>query len=171
VLVGPNGVAGEWGHNPLPWATAEEIESAGNYRCFCGRRGCIEALVCGPAIARDHAARHGGSLDAAAIAHHAAAGDSAARATLDRHAQRLARALASVINLLDPDVIVLGGGLSQMPHLYADVPHLWGEWVVGAGPGEPVRTRLLPPVHGDSSGVRGAAWVGRWNTREGAKEP
>ena len=161
VLGGANAIAGEWGHNALPWADADEITSSGNHRCYCGRRGCIEALVCGPALARDHAARHGGALDAAAIAALAASGDAAAQATLDRHAERLARALASVINLIDPDVIVLGGGLSLMPHLYEVVPRLWGRWVFSAGSNEPVRTRLLPALHGDASGVRGAAWVGR----------
>jgi len=161
VLVGANGLAGEWGHNALPWADAAEIESSGNHLCYCGRRGCIEALVCGPAVARDHAARNGGGLDAAAIAALATAGDVAANATLERHAERLARALAGVINLLDPDVIVLGGGLSLMPHLYDTVPRLWGRWVFSAGSEEPVRTRLLPALHGDASGVRGAAWFGR----------
>jgi fructokinase len=161
VLTGANGLAGEWGHNALPWADAAEIAASGNHLCYCGRRGCIEAMVSGPAIARDHAALHGGALDAAAIAALAAAGDAAAQATLDRHAERLARALAGVINLLDPDLIVLGGGLSLMPHLYDAVPRLWGRWVFSAGSSELVRTRLVPAKHGDASGVRGAAWIGR----------
>ena len=158
VLTGPNGLAGEWGHNPLPWADGVLDP---HWVCYCGRSGCIETLVCGPGLSRDHALHHGGNLDAAAIAARAAGGDAAARDTLARHTQRLARALASVINLLDPDVIVLGGGLSQMPHLYIEVPALWGRWVFSAGDGAPVKTRLLPALHGDASGVRGAAWVGR----------
>jgi fructokinase len=158
VLTGPNGVAGEWGHNPLPWLdpATEPV-----WPCYCGQRGCVETLVSGPGLARDHAARHGGSLTAERIAHAAARGDADCRATLERHASRLARALAGVINLLDPDIVVLGGGLSQMPHLYDAVPRLWGDWVVSGGVREPVRTRLAPSRHGDASGVRGAAWLGR----------
>jgi fructokinase len=155
VLTGPNGVAGEWGHNPLPWVDGDPQPA-----CYCGQRGCIETLVSGPGLARDHAALNGGRLDGPAIVAAARAGDAAAQATLERHANRLARSLASVINLLDPDVIVLGGGLSQMAHLYDRVPALWGRWVVSGGVREPVRTRLVPSVHGDASGVRGAAWLG-----------
>ena len=158
VLSGPNGLAGEWGHNPLPWA---ETGQDPHWACYCGRSGCIETLLCGPGLARDHALHHGGTLDAAAIAKGATAGDEACSATLARHSHRLARALASVINLLDPDVIVLGGGLSLMPQLYTEVPALWGQWVFAAGADMPVKTRLLPARHGDASGVRGAAWVGR----------
>ena len=158
VLTGPNGLAGEWGHNPLPFGAPGQDPS---WACYCGRGGCVESLVSGPALARDHAQRHGGDLDAATIAACAAAGDAGCRATLARHAERLARALASVINLLDPDVIVLGGGLSLMPHLYTEVPALWQRWVFSAGADEPVRTKLVPARHGDASGVRGAAWVGR----------
>lgn len=156
VLTGPNQLAGEWGHNPLPWADAADPAPA----CYCGRRGCIETLVSGPGLAREHAARHGGALTAEQIAAAAQAGDADCRATLERHAHRLARALASVINLLDPDVIVLGGGVSRMAHLYERVPALWGDWVFSGGVKDPVRTRLLPALHGDSSGVRGAAWIG-----------
>lgn len=158
VLTGPNGLAGEWGHNPLPWAEAAQDPS---WPCYCGRSGCIETLLSGPGLAREHALRHGGALDAAAIAQRAAQGDADCRATLARHSHRLARALASVINLLDPDVIVLGGGLSLMPQLYTEVPALWAQWVFAAGADAPVKTRLLPARHGDASGVRGAAWVGR----------
>jgi fructokinase len=157
VLRGPNRLAGEWGHNPLPWATADDPAPA----CYCGQHGCVETLVSGPAIAADHRRATGESLDAQAIAARAAAGDAAARATLDRHADRLARALAAVVNLLDPDVVVLGGGLSNMTHLYDEVPRRWGRWVFAGGVREPVRTRLLPAAHGDASGVRGAAWIGR----------
>jgi fructokinase len=168
VLQGCNGLAGEWGHNPLPWAQAAEDPA---YACYCGKQGCIETLVSGPGLAREHAARHGGTLDAAAIAARAAAGDADCVATLQRHAHRLARALAAVINLLDPDVIVLGGGLSLMPHLYEQVPALWRQWVFAAGSAEPLHTRLLPALHGDASGVRGAAWIGRLRGATGRPSP
>jgi fructokinase len=183
VLSGPNGVAGEWGHNPLPWldsatggapadpsdrnihrnanGTSEtRAEPLFIPHCYCGQRGCVETLVSGPGLAQDHAQRTGQQLTAEHIAQAAAAGDAACQHTLRLHASRLARALAAVINVLDPDVIVLGGGLSLMPHLYTEVPALWGQWVVSGGVREPVRTRLLPSVHGDASGVRGAAWLG-----------
>jgi fructokinase len=158
ILTGPNGLAGEWGHNPLPWGAPGEDPC---WDCYCGQRGCVESLLSGPGLARDHQLRHSTPLDAATIASRAAAGDADCAATLQRHARRLARALAAVINLLDPDAIVLGGGLSAMPHLYQQVPALWGQWVFSAGAGEPVRTRLLPARHGDASGVRGAAWLWR----------
>jgi len=157
VLIGPNGLAGEWGHNPLPWPPADEPRLA----CYCGQVGCVETLVSGPGLATDHQLRHGGTLTALQIATAAAAGDAACAATLARWFERLARALAAVINLLDPDVIVLGGGLSRIAGTYTVVPALWGRWVCSGGVREPVRTRLLPALHGDSSGVRGAAWLGR----------
>lgn len=156
LLQGANGLAGEWGHNPLPFAQDGEDPI---WACYCGQRGCIESLVSGPGMAREHAARHGGTLETADIAARAAAGDADCAASLRRHAQRLARALAAVINLLDPDVIVLGGGLSRMSHLYAEVPALWQRWVLSVGSGAPLQTRLLPALHGDASGVRGAAWL------------
>ncbi len=163
VLGGPNGLAGEWGHNPLPWSEPGDDPLL---RCYCGRLGCVETLLSGPALALDHARQApapagGEALDASRIAALAAAGDAAAAATLQRHAHRLARTLAAVINLLDPDVIVLGGGLSQLTSLYQQVPALWPQWVFGAAQDPPVRTRLLPALHGDASGVRGAAWLGR----------
>lgn len=154
VLTGVNAIAGEWGHNPLPLAGTEGEALP---RCYCGRAGCIEAYLSGPALAADHARVTGERIDAVAIAERAGRGDAACAATLDRHARRLARALASVVNVLDPDVIVLGGGLSNLPHLYDRVPELWKPHVFS----DDVRTRLVPPVHGDSSGVRGAAWL--WN--------
>ncbi len=158
VLQGANGLAGEWGHNPLPWATADDPA----WPCYCGQRGCIETLLSGPALARDHAHVNGGpALTAVQLAEAAAAGDAAAEATLERHAHRLARALAGVINQLDPDVVVLAGGLSQLPGLPARVQAHWTRWVFGASAAEPVRTRLLNSRHGDASGVRGAAWLGR----------
>jgi fructokinase len=158
VLGGPNGLAGEWGHNPLPWADAREDPV---FDCYCGQRGCNETLLSGPGIARDHGLRTGVSLSAAEIAMRAGQGDPDCSATLERHASRLARALAGVINLLDPDVIVLGGGLSLMPQLYQRVPALWSRWVFSGGLKEPVRTALRPSLHGDASGVRGAAWLWR----------
>ena len=158
VLRGANGLAGEWGHNPFPWADPGEDVGATALACYCGQRGCLETLLSGPALGRDHG---GPGLDARQIAQAAAEGDKAAQDTLQRHARRLAQALASVINLLDPDVIVLGGGLSQMPHLYEQVPRMWDRWVFGAGVSGRVETRLLRSLHGDASGVRGAAWIGR----------
>ncbi|QJR15810.1 ROK family protein [Usitatibacter palustris] len=154
VLTGPNAIAGEWGHNPLPALNAGDEPAPA---CYCGRRGCIETYLSGPGLAADHV-RHGGeSLAGDKIAERAAKGDAACVATLERHEERLARALASVINLLDPDVIVLGGGLSRIQRLYKNVPRLWNAHIFS----DDVRTRLAPPVHGDSSGVRGAAWL--WN--------
>ena len=157
VLGGANGLAGEWGHNPLPWAQPGEDPV---FDCYCGQRGCIETLVSGSGLAHDHQHVTGQALDGEAIAASAAAGDTACRATLDRHASRLARALAGVINLLDPDVIVLGGGLSRLQHLSTQVPALWAKWVF-SGAIDPPRTRLVRSLHGDASGVRGAAWLGR----------
>jgi len=153
-LCGPNGIAGEWGHNPLPAPIDAERPGPA---CYCGRRGCIETWLSGPSLAADHA-RTNGITDgptARDIAAAATAGDPAAAASLERYAERLARALAGVINILDPDAIVLGGGLSQIEHLYRRVPELWGAHIFS----DTVRTRLLPPRHGDSSGVRGAAWL------------
>ncbi|MDP3085180.1 MAG: ROK family protein [Rubrivivax sp.] len=158
VLVGPNRLAGEWGHNPLPWAVAGEDPLPA---CYCGQHGCLETLLSGPGLASDHLRHGGAAVDARQIAAAAEHGDADCLATLRRHSHRLARALAAVINLLDPDVIVLGGGLSRLPHLYTEVPALWSQWVFSGGVRDPVRTRLLPSVHGDASGVRGAAWLGR----------
>ncbi len=157
VLTGPNGLAGEWGHNPLPWAPPDEARPA----CYCGQVACIETLLSGPGLAADHQRLHGGALTAAQIAAGAGAGDADCLLTIGRWQVRLARALASVVNLLDPDVIVLGGGLSRIQSTYTQVPRLWGRWVVSAGLTDAVRTRLLPALHGDASGVRGAAWLGR----------
>jgi fructokinase len=152
VLTGANAIAGEWGHNPLPAPRDEERPGP---RCYCGRLGCIECFLSGPALARDHEAATGQCLAPVEILACAEAGDRAAGATLERYEDRLARGLAGVINLLDPDVIVLGGGLSRMTRLYERVPRLWGRHVFS----DRVDTRLCPPVHGDSSGVRGAAWL------------
>jgi fructokinase len=152
IVVGANAIAGEWGHNPLPWPQPDELPGL---ECYCGRRGCVETFLSGPALTADHR-RHGGAAIAGErIVANAAAGDAACRATLDRYARRLARALAHVINILDPEAIVLGGGLSQIAGLYAAVPRHWDEFVFS----DSVLTKLLPPKHGDSSGVRGAAWL------------
>ena len=145
LLAGPNAIAGEWGHNPLPWP--EDAERPGP-ACYCGRSGCIETFLSGPGLARDH----GGGLSAEQVA---AAGDPPAEAALARYEQRLARALASVINVIDPHVIVLGGGLSKLERLYRNVPALWGRFIFS----DHVDTTLRSPLHGDSSGVRGAAWL------------
>jgi fructokinase len=152
VLVGANGIAGEWGHAPLPWPEDDERPGPA---CYCGRRGCVEAFLSGPAMALDHAAAAGEALEPVEIARRAAGGDAAARATLERHADRAARALAAVVDVLDPDVIVLGGGVSNLPHLYDDVPRLLSRRVFS----DRVDTRLVRAKHGDSSGVRGAAWL------------
>jgi fructokinase len=157
LLRGANAIAGEWGHNPLPWPQPDELPGPA---CYCGRRGCIETFLSGPGLARDHLAVTGEPRDAEEIVAQAVTGNPAAEASLQRYERRMARALASVINLLDPQVIVLGGGLSNVRRLYETVPALWGEYVFSTGVGdEPVRTRLVPPQHGDSSGVRGAAWL------------
>jgi len=152
VLTGPNAIAGEWGHNALPWP--EDAERPGPF-CYCGRAGCIETFLSGPGLARDHEAASGESLTGEDVARRANKGDAAADASLARYESRMARALASVVNVLDPDVIVLGGGLSNVGRLYRNVPRLWPRFVFS----DRVDTRLVPPKHGDSSGVRGAAWL------------
>ena len=154
VLDGPNGIAGEWGHNPLPCSGADDLPPPA---CYCGRSGCVETYLSGPGMAADHRRRTGALLSAAQIAQGAAGGAQACRATLERYCDRLARALAAVINILDPDVIVLGGGVSNIDALYDGVPQRWAAHVFS----DDVRTRLVRHRHGDSSGVRGAAWL--WN--------
>ena len=152
VVTGANAIAGEWGHNPMPWPEPGEWPGL---PCYCGRTGCIETFLSGPGLARDHEARIGRALDAAGVVTAAAGGDADARATLARYEARLARALASVINVFDPDAIVLGGGVSNTARLYERVPRLWAEYVFS----DAIVTRLVRAVHGDSSGVRGAAWL------------
>ena len=154
VVGGANAIAGEWGHNALPWP--EDDERPGP-PCYCGRTGCIETFLSGPAMARDHAAATGTRMEAMDLVRAAERGDGDAEATLVRYERRLARGLAAVINLLDPDVIVLGGGLSNVTRLYERVPRLWSEFVFS----DAIVTRLVRAAHGDSSGVRGAAWL--WN--------
>jgi fructokinase len=152
LLGGPNAIAGEWGHNPLPSPRADDLPLP---PCYCGRSGCVETYLSGPGLAADHA-RHGGErLAAVEIAARAAGGDAGCEATLRRYEDRLARSLAVVINILDPDAIVLGGGLSNVARLYETVPAIWGRDVFS----DEVRTRLLAPRHGDAGGARGAAWL------------
>lgn len=152
VLSGANAIAGEWGHNALPWPEPAELPGP---PCYCGRRGCIETFLSGPGLTHDLRAHVGSEVSALEIADRAGRGDASCGAALSRYESRLARGLASVINLLDPDVIVLGGGLSNIDRLYTSVPNLWANWVFS----DTVKTRLSKAVHGDSSGVRGAAWL------------
>jgi fructokinase len=158
VVTGPNAVAGEWGHNPLPWPGEGERPGP---PCYCGRSGCIETFLSGPGLARDYERATGRRRSPQAILQ-AAGVEPEAEAALARYEERLARGLASVINLLDPDVIVLGGGLSNLNRLYDSVPRLWSRFVFS----DRVDTPLRPPAHGDSSGVRGAAWL--WSPDEPA---
>jgi fructokinase len=150
VVTGANAIAGEWGHNPLPWPRSDELPGR---PCYCGRSGCIETFLSGPGLAADYAAATGQDISAETLVQASLDGHSDAMRSLGRYEERLARGLASVINVLDPEVIVLGGGLSNVDRLYANVPPLWDEWVFS----DIVRTRLVRNHHGDSSGVRGAA--------------
>ena len=152
VLTGRNAIGGEWGHSQLPWMQPSEQPGPD---CKCGLAGCIETFVSGTGFSARHAAATGMQLDAAEIARRAAAGDDACAQSMARYEHRLARALAAIINLIDPDIIVLGGGMSNIARLYDNVPELWSEWIFS----DRVDTRLVPPMHGDSSGVRGAAWL------------
>lgn len=154
VIQGVNAIGGEWGHNPLPWAAPED----GMMPCYCGQKGCIETFLSGPGMAR-HFQVHIGvpGLAAKEIAVQARQGEAAATAHLARYSTWMAKALASVINIFDPEVIVLGGGLSNIDTLYTQVPQQWAQWVFS----DTVDTRLVPPKFGDSSGVRGAAWLGK----------
>jgi len=152
LIDGPRGIGGEWGHNPLPWADADERPGP---VCWCGRAGCIETWVSGPGLQADHARATGEQVCAEEIAARARSADVDAQATLARHARRLARGLAHVINIFDPDVIVLGGGLSKLTHLYDVLPDLTAPHVFAA----PAQVVIKPPVWGDAGGVRGAAWL------------
>lgn len=155
-LIGANAIAGEWGHNPLPWPTEKEYPGK---ECYCGQLGCIETWLSGPSFEREHKEfnyfEH--KVPAKDIISYAKHNNDIAQASLRRYEERLAKSLASVINILDPDMIVLGGGMSNIESLYLNVPKLWGEYVFS----DHVATQLVPPLHGDSSGVRGAAWL--WN--------
>jgi fructokinase len=161
LIVGPNAITGEWGHNPLPWPTDDERPGR---TCYCGKRGCIETFLSGPGLSRDFEAATGQKLTAFEIAEKARANDAKAEAALARYEDRLARGLASVINILDPDVIVLGGGLSNVERLDANVPKLLPKYVFS----DRVDTQLFRAVHGDSSGVRGAVWLGSTERRNRA---
>lgn len=152
LLEGINGIAGEWGHNPLPWPADDERPGP---MCYCGRKGCIETWLSGPGMAADHLRHTNHALTAQEIATGVVKGDAACMQTMARYTHRMARGLAHVINILDPDVIVLGGGMSNIVSLYEAVPGLWHPFIFS----DRVETKLLPPAHGDSSGVRGAAWL------------
>ena len=152
LISGPNAITGEWGHNPLPWLQASDKPSRS---CYCGKTGCIETYLSGSALAALHLNRGGCCLTAEAIVKAAELGDETCITSLGQYEHRLARGLAHVINILDPDAIVLGGGLSNCRRLYQNVPQIWNRFVFS----DRVDTRLLPPQHGDSSGVRGAAWL------------
>jgi fructokinase len=157
VLSGANGIAGEWGHNALPWPDDEERPGPA---CYCGKSGCIETFLSGPGMTADHERCTGQREAPREIALSAERGDRPAVATMERYERRMARSLASVINVLDPDVIVMGGGMSNIDRLYDHVPRLWSQWVFAAtGSAPDVRTRLVRAKHGDASGVRGAAWL------------
>ncbi len=149
---GPRGIGGEWGHNPLPWAESHEHPGP---TCWCGRRGCMETWVSGTGLAADHARTTGEELDATEIAARASSGDAQAKATIAAHSSRLARGLAHVVNIVDPEVIVLGGGLSKLEHLYGVLPGLMAPFVFADDKSVTIR----PPRWGDASGVRGAAWL------------
>ena len=156
-LPGANLVAGEWGHNTLPWMTPDEYPGP---ECYCGKRGCIESFLSGPAFEQDHVRHAGQVMHAPAIVAAAAADDAAARATMQRYSDRLGRALASLVNLLDPDVIVLGGGMSNIAGLADRASAVLPRYVLSAGAeSDPLVTRVVRANHGDSSGVRGAAWL------------
>ena len=159
LLKGVNAIAGEWGHNPLPAAHGDEIAYAPH--CYCGRTGCIETWLSGPGIAADHRRVTGRDDEVIAIVARSNSGDESCDATLGRFEERLARSLASIINVIDPEIIVLGGGLSNISRCYDNVPKLWQRFVFS----DHVATRLVPPKFGDSSGVRGAAWL--WNGDSG----
>jgi fructokinase len=157
ILTGPNAIAGEWGHNPLPWPREGEWPGP---PCYCGKSACIETFLSGPGLARDYREATGSAVGAPDVVARAAAGEAAAEAALLRYEDRMARALAGVVNILDPDVIVLGGGMSQLSRLYASVPPLLARYAFS----DALVNRLVSPAHGDSSGVRGAAWL--WGPEE-----
>lgn len=152
VLQGVNAIAGEWGHNPLPWPTVKELSGLS---CYCGQHGCIETWLSGTGFAAVFQQQYGEALSSQAIVDAAEAGDARCEQALVQYEDRMARSLAHVINMLDPEVIVLGGGMSNVARLYDNVPLRWARYIFS----EHIQTRLVPPVHGDSSGVRGAAFL------------
>lgn len=154
-LIGGNGTAGEWGHNPLPWMDEEELRHREEVPCYCGKQGCIETFISGTGFATDYHRLSGKKLKGNEIMHLAEQQDPVAGLAISRYEMRLAKSLAHVVNILDPDVIVLGGGMSNVERLYKTVPNLVKAWVFGGEFETPIRKA----VHGDSSGVRGAAWL------------
>lgn len=152
VLQGANAIAGEWGHNPLPWPHTSELPGLD---CYCGKQGCIETWLSGVGFARNFEAKYGGKLSSEEIVRAANHGDENCELAVCEYEDRMARSLAHVINILDPDVIVLGGGMSKVVRLYDNVPKLWSKYIFS----DTVNTRLIQPLHGDSSGVRGAAFL------------
>jgi fructokinase len=153
VHTGPNGVGGEWGHTPLPWATAEELPGP---LCYCGKRGCLETWISGTGLEGDYARFTGEPMSGREIVGAAEGGDHDAEASLQRLENRIGRGLAMLVNTLDPDVIVVGGGLSRLERLYRNVPPILEQYLFGGGA---LRTPIVPAKHGDASGVRGAAWL------------
>lgn len=151
-LVGCNAIGGEWGHNPLPWPKTDELPGQ---PCYCGKQGCIETWLSGPGFTRCYQNVGGKAQNPQEILAQVEAGNEQAERTLQEYEDRLARSLASIINIIDPDVIILGGGMGNIDRLYKNVPKLWSQYVFS----DYVDTQLLAPVHGDSSGVRGAAWL------------
>jgi len=154
VLSGPNAIAGEWGHNPLPWPAQNEIPGQ---QCYCGKRGCIETFLSGPGLSNSYYALSSKKRNAKEIVSMSEAGETAAQFCMQQYEIQMAKGLAHIINIIDPDVIVLGGGMSNIRRLYINVPEYWSEYVFS----DVVRTKLVAPEFGDSSGVRGAAWL--WN--------
>jgi len=152
ILTGVNAIAGEWGHNPIPWPRQEELPGP---QCYCGRQGCLETFLSGPGLSRDFRDASGTHLEPPQIVRLAEANDQAAETCFSRYEDRLARGLAHVINILDPQVIVLGGGMSNIQRLYQRIPRLWNRYIFS----DRVDTKLVRPIHGDSSGARGAAWL------------
>jgi len=152
VVTGANAIGGEWGHNPLPWPEADELPGPA---CYCGLQGCLETWLSGPGLSADYQRRGGDVLTGEAIVARRDAGEPLARQIVDAWTRRLARGLASVINVVDPHVIVIGGGLSRITSIYEEVPRLWPAWVFS----DQIATRIVPAKYGDASGVRGAAWL------------
>ena len=157
LILGANRIAGEWGHNPLPWPNEEETPGSD---CYCGKQGCIETFLSGPGLSDDYEKEAGIRISGQAVADRLLHHEQAAERVITRYEDRLARSLATVINILDPEIIVLGGGLSNFNRIYNNIPAIWTRYIFS----DAVRTRLLPPIHGDSSGVRGAAWL--WGSGE-----
>jgi fructokinase len=158
IWTGPNAIAGEWGHNPLPWPRAGEWPGPA---CYCGKTGCVETFLSGPGLAREYRESTGQDADGVEVVARADRGEAPAETAIARYEDRMARALAALVNVLDPDAVVLGGGMSKLGRLYENVPRLWQKY----GFSDRLDTPLLAPLHGDSSGVRGAAWL--WAPGEG----